>query len=129
MAVYFGQSPDRTLSIDKFIAERYSRYHNGIVPPPVKNKYLIVGDRVEEVKEIVVHQFSVSDYEDPDLAAADPLIEWEKSEFGQWVMQHSIDVPTWHRMLEPVTYLYKYQIRAKFSGPRLTELALKYGFK
>ena len=93
------------------------------------NKYVIVGDRVEEVKTITVHKFTMSDVEDPDLHAAEPLIAWEKSEQGQWVIKNACDTPTWHRMADPSTYGYSYIIRAKLMGPALTEWLLRYGNK
>ena len=82
---------------------------------------------MEECKELVVHTFSMGDVDDPDLYAAQPLIEWEKSEFGQWVMKNAADTPTWHRQVDPISYGYQYQIRAKFMGPALTEMLLRHG--
>lgn len=90
-------------------------------------KYVLVGDRVEEVKTIVVHEFSMGDVEDPDLYAAQPLCEWEQSEQGQWIMKNACDTPSWHRMADHVSFGYKYQIRAKLMGPALTEWLLRYG--
>jgi hypothetical protein len=49
-------------------------------------EYKIVDDRVVRFSDICVHEFTMGDVEDPDLYAAQPLIEWEKSESGQWVM-------------------------------------------
>lgn len=92
------------------------------------NKYVLVGDRVEEVKEVIVHKFSMGDVEDPDLYAAQPLCEWEKSEIGQWVMKNACDTPTWHRLVDPSTFGYRYQIRAKLTGPALTEWLLRYEY-
>ena len=96
------------------------------VKPKTKNKYIIIGDRVEEVRELVVHQFTMGDVEDPDLYAAQPLIEWEKTDKGQWVMNNAYETPSWYRTADVVTYGYKYQIRAKFAGPALTEYLLRY---
>jgi hypothetical protein len=90
-------------------------------------KYVLVGDRVEEVKTIVVHEFSMGDVEDPDLYAAQPLHEWEKSEQGQWIMRNACDTPTWHRMADHTMFGYRYRITAKLMGPALTEWLLKYG--
>lgn len=90
-------------------------------------KYVLIGDRVEEVKTVVVHEFSMGDVEDPDLYAAQPLHEWEKSEKGQWIMKNACDTPTWHRMADQVTYGYRYRITAKLMGPALTEWLLRYG--
>lgn len=89
------------------------------------NKYVIVGDSVEEVKLLLVHSFSIGDVEDPELYAAVPLYEWEKSEKGQWVINNAIEPPTYHQCIW--NFGYKYKITAKFIGPRLTEYLLKYG--
>lgn len=88
-------------------------------------KYMQIGDRIEEVKTIVVHEFLMGDVEDPDLYAADPLIKWQNSEEGKWVMEHAIETPAWYRIPDVMQYGYKYQIRAKLSGPRLTEYLLR----
>jgi hypothetical protein len=97
-------------------------------PPPTKDtyRYMQVGDRIEEVREIIVHEFSLGDVEDPDLYAASPIIEWEKSPSGQWIMLHAVETPSWHRMPDMLQYGYKYQIRAKLSGARLTEYLLRH---
>lgn len=81
---------------------------------------------IEESKTVVVYTFTMGDVEDPDLYAAQPLCEWEHSEQGQWVMKHACETPTWYRLADPMTFGYKYQIRAKLMGPALTEWFLKY---
>ena len=97
--------------------------------PPIKAtyQYMIVGDRVEETKEVVVHEFTMGDVEDPDLYAAQPLYEWQNSDLGKWVMEHAIESPCWHRMADPMSYGYKYSITAKLQGARLTEWLLRKG--
>jgi len=60
----------------------------GTTPTKATYKYMQISDRVEEVRTIVVHEFLMGDVEDPDLYAADPLIKWEQSEIGQWVMKN-----------------------------------------
>lgn len=92
-------------------------------------KYKIVNDRIEEIREVVVHAFSMGDVEDPDLYAAQPLYEWEHSEKGQWIMSNAIETPVWHRIIDHASFGYKYQIRAKLMGPALTEYLLRYGDK
>jgi hypothetical protein len=123
----WATGPDRTSAFNQCLADRYFEYHpNRIYSPPV-NKYNIIGDRVEEAKTVVVHEFSLGDVEDPDLYAAQPLYDWEHSERGQWVMNNACDIPTWYRMADPTSYGYKYQIRAKLTGPALTEWLLRHG--
>jgi hypothetical protein len=98
----------------------------GLRPTKDTYRYMIIDDRVEEVREIVVHEFAMGDVEDPDLYAAQPLCEWQDSEQGQWVMEHAIETPCWYRIPDTMQYGYKYQIRAKLSGPRLTEYLLRH---
>ncbi len=118
-------APDYTSVINQKLSETYFQHHSPRLHMPPRTKYIVLGDRVEEVKEFVVHSFSMGDVEDPDLYAAQPLYEWEKSDIGQWVMKNAADTPTWHRMADAVTYGYRYQIRAKFVGPSLTEYLLR----
>ena len=82
---------------------------------------------VRETRTIVVYEFPMGDVEDPDLYAADPLIKWEKSEQGQWVMNNAVETPSWHRMADPALMGYRYQIRATLTGAALTEWLLRYG--
>jgi hypothetical protein len=88
-------------------------------------KYMIVEDRVEAVRELVVHEFTLGDVEDPDLYAADPIIKWQQSEMGMWIMDNAIEPPSWHRVPDMLQYGYRYQIRAKLMGARLTEFLLR----
>lgn len=124
-------TPDRTADLNQFLADAFFKYHNPFTHKPVRNKYNVVKDgeteRVEECKEMVVHEFSVGDVEDPDLYAAEPLWKWQESEHGQWCMKNAADTPTWHRFADPMSFGYKYQIRAKFMGPALTEMLLRKG--
>jgi hypothetical protein len=94
---------------------------------PIKDtyKYMIVKDRVEEVRELVVHEFMLGDVDDPDLYAAEPIVEWQHSEIGKWVMTHAAETPSWHRSPDMLQYGYRYQIRAKLMGARLTEFLLR----
>ena len=90
-------------------------------------KHVIVDGKIEEIRTVVVHSFSMGDVEDPDLYAAQPLIEWEKSEQGQWVMANATETPSWHRIPDPFHMGYRYQIRAKLQGASLTFFLLKWG--
>ena len=99
----------------------------GVEPTMTTYDYTFVGDRVEQAKTVVVHSFTMGDVEDPDLYAAQPLIEWENSEKGQWVMANAVETPSWQRRADPYNYGYLYQIKARLQGPALTEYYLKYG--
>jgi len=99
----------------------------GNEPTATTYEYTLVGDRVEQTKTVVVHSFSMGDVEDPDLYAAEPLIKWEKSEAGQWVMNNAVETPSWHRMADNQMIGYRYEIRARLRGAALTEWLLRHG--
>jgi hypothetical protein len=124
-SIAWPNAPDRTSQINQRLADQYFYNHpDRIYQPPVA-KYNIVGDRVEECKTVTVHEFQMGDVDDPDLYAAEPLMAWEKSELGQWIMKNAADTPTWHRQADPTSFGYKYIIRAKLMGPTLTEWLLR----
>ena len=37
---------------------------------------------------MIFHSFILHDAEDPDIYAAGPILDWQKTEKGQWVMRH-----------------------------------------
>jgi hypothetical protein len=93
------------------------------------NQFNVVDDHVVEVKRVVVHKFRMSDVEDPDLYAAQPLMEWQESEMGKWVMERAVDTPEWHRHVDNMTYGYQYAITAKLKAKDYTFWELKWGTK
>jgi hypothetical protein len=103
-----------------------ARGYLGSNPTKDTYKYMQIGDRVEEVRELVVYEFNLGDVEDPDLYAADPLWKWQESEIGKWIMTNAVETPAWYRIPDPMQYGYKYQVRAKLTGPRLTEYLLRH---
>jgi hypothetical protein len=104
-----------------------ARGYLGIKPTKDTYRYMQIGDRIEEVREVVVHEFTMGDVDDPDLYAAEPLWQWQQSEEGQWVMSHAVETPSWYRIPDQLQYGYKFQVRAKLSGARLTEYMLRHG--
>ena len=82
---------------------------------------------IEEIHKVVVHRFQLGDVEDPDLYAAEPLYQWEKSEPGQFVMKHAIGQPEWHRQLNHMMYGYQYTIVAELEMKKLSEFYLRWG--
>jgi len=69
----------------------------------------------------------MSDSDDPDLYAAQPLWEWRESEMGQWVMERAVETPEWHRQMDPYQYGYTYAVVAKLKDVDYTFWALKWG--
>lgn len=90
---------------------------------------MVFGDRAHKVHSVIVHRFQMGDVEDPDLYAAQPLWEWQSSEMGKWVMEHSVETPMWHRQTNPNQYHIDYVVQAWLKGPDYTFWVLKWGSK
>ena len=43
------------------------------------------------MKQYVFHTFKMGDVDDPELYASGPILDWQKTEQGQWVMEHCSD--------------------------------------
>ena len=71
-------------------------------------EWRLEGDQAVEISDLVVHSFNMGDVDDPDLYAAQPIMEWQESEAGAWVMEHAIETPFWHRCIDPATYGHRY---------------------
>lgn len=89
-------------------------------------EYKLIDGKAVRYDDVKVHEFSMGDVEDPDLYAAVPLSDWQKSEAGQWVMEHAVETPFWHRMSDPGSYGYKYYIIARLAEHDQTYWALKW---
>ncbi len=126
-SIAWPNAPDRTIQVNQYLEDRFRKAKPDRICRRLKDKYVLVGDRVEEVKEIIVHEFSMGDVEDPDLYAAEPLHKWEDSEQGRWIMKNAVETPSWYRIADFTSFGYRYQIRAKLMGPALTEWMLRYG--
>jgi hypothetical protein len=81
---------------------------------------------VEEIHEVVVHRFRLGDVEDPDLYAAQPLWEWQKSEAGQFVMKNAVETPEWRRQADNANWGYQYIIVAELEKKKLSEFYLRF---
>ena len=79
------------------------------------------------MNKIVVHEFTMSDNEDPEIYAAGPIYEWQKSSVGQWIMEHSQPEPHWTVGLDHNIYGYRVRIIANLSDEDRTFFHLKYG--
>lgn len=93
----------------------------------LKNQFNLIDGKIVEIKTVVVHAFTMGDVEDPELYAAEPLLQWQNSEQGAWVMEHAVETPVWHRHHDYVSYGYKFAITAKLSDRDYTYWALKWG--
>ncbi len=82
---------------------------------------------IKEIHKVVVYRFKVGDVEDPDLYAAQPLWEWEKSPQGQFIMANAIEKPVWKRQLNHELFGYEYAIIAELEKSKLSEFYLRWG--
>jgi len=82
---------------------------------------------VEEIHKVVVHKFSVGDVDDPDIYAAGPLYDWERSESGKFIMKHAVDKPVWTRYVDYNNYGHQYAIVAELEMKKLSEYYLRWG--
>jgi hypothetical protein len=81
---------------------------------------------VREIHKVIVHKFDMGDVEDPDIYAAAPIFDWERSEAGQFVMKHAVDKPEWHRHMDPMFMGYRYIIIAELEKKKLSEFYLRF---
>ncbi len=84
-------------------------------------------ESVEEIHKVIVHRFKVSDVEDPDIYAAQPIWEWQQTDAGKFVMEHSIETPSYHQHVDYETYGYQYAITAELEKKKLAEFYLRWG--
>lgn len=112
---------------NRYLKEQYCSINKNKPYGHHSNRYYTIGDRVEEIVKIVVHQFTVDELDDPELYAAQPLYEWEQSEKGQWIMKNSREPPIWQRNPIQNTYETNYKIVATLTGTALTEWLIRYG--
>lgn len=75
---------------------------------------------------MVVHRFTVSDVDDPEIYAAEPILKWQNSESGKFIMEHATEKPSYHQHLDHVTYGYQYAITATLKETDYTYWKLKY---
>lgn len=86
-------------------------------------KYQVYDNEVYE--RHVVHRFNMGDVEDPEIYVAQPILDWQQTEKGQWVMKHGKD-PQYHMNLEPITYGYQVLITSHITPKRWTEYCLRF---
>ena len=70
--------------------------------------------------------FRSGDVEDPDIYAAGPIMDWQKSPAGEFVMEHAVGQPYWIRQVDYHSYGHKYKIIARLSEPNQTFFRLKF---
>jgi len=77
--------------------------------------------------KIIVHKIPMGDVEDPELYAAAPIMEWEKSEKGQWLHEHSRQQMEYIVRPNSETYGWMVLIFAWLEEQDITYYRLKWG--
>lgn len=97
-------------------------------PIPKKNlpKVIVVDNEAQELHRVVVHRFKLRDVDDPDIYAAGPIFDWERSDVGRWVTKHAVETPQWHRQDDPMTFATNYAITAVLKEKDYALWILKY---
>lgn len=83
-------------------------------------------DLEEKTIKITALVIKMGDVEDPDLYIAEPIYEWQQTEEGKWIMEHSKPEPSWFRHIDHHTYGYRYSITAYLKPKDYTYWSLKY---
>lgn len=82
---------------------------------------------VQEIYKVIVHRFSISDTDDPEIYVAGPIFDWERSEAGKFVMKHAITVPVFHKNHHIDSLNYEYAITAELEKKKYSEFLLRFG--
>jgi hypothetical protein len=78
------------------------------------------------MKEYLFHTFRMGDVEDPQIYAAQPIYEWQQTEQGQWVMEHSKD-PSFRVNNDAYSWGYTVTISGPLEEKDAVYFKLKWG--
>lgn len=98
----------------------------GSPPSKTLKKFQLIDGEPQELHTVVVHRFKLRDVDDPDIYAAGPIFDWERSEEGKWVTQHAVETPRWHRHDNPMSFSTNYAITAVLKEKDYALWILKY---
>jgi hypothetical protein len=109
--------------VQSFILDKESGLPGSRLNMAQQNQFKVHNDEVYEKRR--VHSFKMSDVDDPELYAAQPIWEWQQTDHGKWVMTHSLD-PTFHVMSDHLNWGYRILIEAWITPKRWTEYCLRF---
>ena len=92
-------------------------------PPEVK----IINGQLVQFRDICVYEFRMTDVEDPDILAGEPIWQWQNSDQGKWIMEQATEKPYWIRAIDHVTFGYRYRIMARLSEQMECFWRLRWG--
>lgn len=87
----------------------------------------IIDGRPVRYRDVCVHEIRMADVEDPEIYLAEPLIQWQNSDQGQWLMEHAEQTPYWLQNCNYSSYQVEYRIFARLSEHNETYWRLRWG--
>jgi len=90
------------------------------------DKFTVIDGVATEIHNVVVHRFKIRDLDDPEIYAVGLITEWLSSEQGQWVQEHAIESPQWHRINDNMIWNTHYTITAKLKDVDYMIWVLKF---
>ena len=103
-----------------------SKGYLGQKPSVSLSKFMVIDGEAQEIHDVVVHRFKITDADDPEIYAAVPIIRWKESEQGQWVLERTVETPLWHRRDDPFSFYTEFAITAKLKDRDYVVWLLKY---
>ena len=74
---------------------------------------------------MIFYTCTLGDVEDPEIYAASPIFEWQKTEMGQWIMARCADT-AFRISADSQSWGYKVDIYGTLSDEDSTYFTLKY---
>lgn len=74
---------------------------------------------------MIFYEFTLGDVADPDIYAAGPIYDWQKTEHGQWVMSHCKDL-TYQIYQDFATFGNKVSLHGSLTADDEVYYTLKY---
>lgn len=81
------------------------------------------------MRPIVFHSFFLSDVEDPEIYAAQPIWQWEQTEFGQWCKEHSVEQVSYRIVVDHDQFGYRVDLYSTLTEQDYIFFKLKWGCK
>ena len=97
-------------------------YHTHSKPPECK----IINGKVVKFSDMVVHQFRMSNVEDPVLYAAHPISQWQQTEAGKFAMANAVEPVWWMQRWDHLWYGFEFVVVARMKESDQTFYTLKY---
>ena len=79
--------------------------------------------------KVRVHEFRMTDVDDIEIYVAQPIWEWQQTDAGKWVMEHSEPEPVWTTGWDQFNYGIRVVITANLKDEDATYFNLKWGIK